>query len=199
MTLMEFTIAAKTIIDDAGLGPCTVTCASDMRIDADGLIEYQHKCTAHPKGGMLTSWHEPNPFSCNNPTLALERFQIAVDRRLAPPSEPEAITDIELSTEESEVDTATNTADNPMDAMVSRLWDYCLELTDGQLIDMEVRKDFTSVEGSRRLAVFSLVDEDMKIFSIVHDLDGFSLSSMFQFADICKRVGLDLESEVENG
>ena len=99
MTLIEFTMAAKKIVDDAGLGPCTVACASDMRINADGSIEYQHKCTAHPKGGMLTSWHEPHPYSCNNPTIALERFQIAVDRRLAPPSEPEAITEIETPEE----------------------------------------------------------------------------------------------------
>ena len=103
MTLIEFTIAAKKIVDDAGLGPCMVTCASDMRIGADGKIEYQHKVTAHPKCGMLTSWHEPNPYSCNNPTLALERFQSAVDRRLAPPSEPEAITEIE-GMEEAVVD-----------------------------------------------------------------------------------------------
>ena len=96
MTLIEFTMAAKKIVDDAGLGPCTVACASDMRINADGSIEYQHKCTAHPKGGMLTSWQEPSSYSCNNPALALERFKIAVDRRLAPPSEPEAITEIEF-------------------------------------------------------------------------------------------------------
>jgi hypothetical protein len=99
MTLIEFTLAAKKIIDDAGLGPCAVTCASDMRIGADGTIEYQHKATAHPKCGMLTSWQEPNVYSCNNPTLALERFQIAVDRRWAPPSEPEAITEIEAPEE----------------------------------------------------------------------------------------------------
>ena len=99
MTLIEFTIAAKKIVDDAGLGPCTVTCASDMRIGADGKIEYQHKVTAHPASGMLTSWQEPSSYSCNNPTLALERFQIAVDRRLAPPSEPEAITEIEAPEE----------------------------------------------------------------------------------------------------
>ncbi len=103
MTLIEFTIAAKKIVDDAGLGPCTVVCGSDMRIGADGKIEYQHKVTAHPASGMLTSWQEPSSYSCNNPTLALERFQIAVDRRLAPPSEPEAITEID-GMEESVVD-----------------------------------------------------------------------------------------------
>lgn len=99
MTLIEFTLAAKKIIDDAGFGPCTVCCASDMRINADGSIEYQHKATAHVKGEMITSWMEPHPYSCNNPTLALERFQIAVDRKLAAPSEPEAITEIEAPTE----------------------------------------------------------------------------------------------------
>jgi len=96
MTLIEFDNAAKAILFEAGLFCHLVQTEVVLNTDKHGNREYQYKLTAHPSTGMLTSWSDGLPYQCNNPTLALERFQTAVNRRLAPPSEPEAITEIEF-------------------------------------------------------------------------------------------------------
>ena len=95
MTLIEFHEAAKAIVQKAGWGGCqfSVTAGLTLHAGSDAPF-YEYRIAAHPESGLITSWD--NDYWCNNPTLALERFQIAVDRRLAPPSEPEAITEIEF-------------------------------------------------------------------------------------------------------
>ena len=98
MTLIEFHEAAKAIVEKAGWQNCHVsthTTVATYSHDAKTL-NLDYKITAHPPSGILTSWADGMPLSCNNPRLALERFQTVVDRRLAPPSEPEAITEIEF-------------------------------------------------------------------------------------------------------
>ncbi len=103
MTLIEFDNAAKAILFQAGMTGITVQTECILTTNRLGQKEYHYKLTAHPDSGMVASWTNGMPYECNNPTLALERFQIAVDRRLAPPSEPEAITEID-GMEESVVD-----------------------------------------------------------------------------------------------
>jgi len=98
MTLIEFHQAAKAIVENAGWKNCHVsthTAVSTYSHEPD-TTNLDYKITAHPPSGILTSWADGMPISCNNPHLALERFQTVVDRRLAPPSEPEAITEIEF-------------------------------------------------------------------------------------------------------
>ena len=97
MTLIEFHEAAKAIVEKAGWMNCHVsTHMTVATYSHDASLNLDYKVTAHPPSGILTSWADGMPISCNNPHLALERFQTVVDRRLAPPSEPEAITEIEF-------------------------------------------------------------------------------------------------------
>ena len=100
MTLIEFNEAAKAIIAKAGWEGCQFsTTAETQNYAGSTTCNFNYRIAAHPQGVMLTSYDTGFDYFCNNPTLALERFQSAVDRRLAPPSEPEAITEIEAPEE----------------------------------------------------------------------------------------------------
>lgn len=225
MTLIEFHEAAKAIVDKSALGKCTVRCSAELSVRANGETEYHYKVTAHPSSGMITSWQEPNAYLCNSPRLALERFQIAVNGRFDPPCEPEAITEIEeipvyqaqiANDDQSGVSAITLTKDSempfvvviesePSDQQVHALWDHCLELTHEQLKDYSVIKNYSAIEGSRMLEIYSSIDKDMRLFSICLDMDGLTFSSTFPFPELCERVGLNAkdstneESEATNG
>jgi len=95
MTLIEFHEAAKAIVEKAGWKNCHVSTHTTVATYShDASLNLDYKVTAHPPSGILTSWADGMPLSCNNPHKALEYFQAVVDRRLAPPSEPEYITNI---------------------------------------------------------------------------------------------------------